>query len=147
CCSTSCRCCSASGKRAPSDPCQNCKDPPLSCTGKRGIFLWCVRRGSLGALGGVLGQQGLDRADGVGNGRDGHVVVQRQHEVSRILRHVHVQVPVALEQLGLAVGQVGAHHKVQHALLHGGVELGQAGGEQGEGGVRNDAGRAALLEL
>src|SRR5699024_10483430 len=97
CCSTSCRCCSASGKRAPSYPCQNCKNPPLSCTGKRGTFLLCVQRGSLGALGGVLGQQGLDLADGVGNGRDGHVVVQGQQDrKSTRLNSSHVSISYAV---------------------------------------------------
>ena len=65
-------------------------------------------------------------------------MVQGHHEVSSVLGHIHVHIPVAGQQLRRAVGQVGAHHIGQLALGHSLVKLGQAAGEQREGSVGDD---------
>ena len=75
-----------------------------------------------------------------------HIVVQCHHEVGSILGDIHVNIPVAGQQLGLAVGQVGAHNVVQLAIGNCLIELLQAAGEQREGRIGNDAGSTALLQ-
>ena len=99
------------------------------------------------AEGSAVLQQGLDLLDGIDDGADTHFVVDGGHEVGAVLGAVHIEVPAALQQLGLAVGQVGAQDGGQNALLHSLVELLQAAGEQGEGGVGDDVLGAALLQL
>jgi hypothetical protein len=73
-------------------------------------------------------------------------MVDGSHEVGAVLGAVHIEVPVALQQLRLAVSQVGTQDSSQSALSNSLVELLQAAGEQREGGVGNDALGAALRE-
>ena len=92
-------------------------------------------------------QQSLDLLDGVDDAGNGHVMVQSNDEVRRILGDIDVHVPVAGQQVGHTVGQVGAHHVVQHPVGNGLIELCEAAGEQREGGVGDDALGAALLQV
>ena len=69
------------------------------------------------------------------------------NKVCSILGAVNIEVPAALQQLGLAVGQVGTQHSGQNAFLNSLVELSQTTGEQGEGSIADDIGSAALLQL
>ena len=92
-------------------------------------------------------QQSLDLLDGIDDGADAHLVVDGGDEVGAVLGAVHVERPAALEQLGVAVGQVGAQDGGEGAVGHSGIELAQAAGEQGEGGVGDDVLCAALLQL
>lgn len=74
-------------------------------------------------------------------------MVDGSHEIGTVLGCVHVEVPIPLQQFGLAVGQVGAQHSGEDAVFHGLVELVQAAGEQGEGGVGDDVLGAPLFQL
>jgi len=92
-------------------------------------------------------QQVLDLLQGVDDAGNGHIVVQCHHKVGSVLGNIHVHIPVAGQQLGHTVGQVGAHNVGQGAVCHSLVELLQTAGEQGEGGVGDDVGSTALLQV
>ena len=81
------------------------------------------------------------------DGRNVLVMVDGGDEVSGVLGDVHVIVPLALQQLRLAVGQVRAQHSLDDAVIVGLVELVQTGGEQREGAAGKDVTGAAHLQL
>ena len=58
-------------------------------------------------------QQSVDLLHGIADGRDGHVVVDGCNEVSGVLGAVHIEIPVAVQQFGLPIGQVGAQNSGQ----------------------------------
>ena len=62
-------------------------------------------------------QQVLDLLQGVDDAGNGHIVVQCHHKVGSILGNIHVHIPVAGQQLGHTVGQVGAHNVGQGAVF------------------------------
>ena len=84
------------------------------------------------------------RVDDAGNA---HIMVDGSDEISGVLRQINIKVPGALQQLRLAVGQVGAQHSLDDAVIVGLVELLQTGGEQREGAAGKDVAGTAHLQL
>lgn len=78
----------------------------------------------------MLVQQGADLGHRVNDGGNALVMVDGGNEVGGVLGDVHVVVPLALQQFGLAVGQVRAQNGLDDAVVVGLVELLQTGGEQ-----------------
>ena len=81
------------------------------------------------------------------DGTDAHLVIDGSHKVCAVLGAVNVEVPLALQQLGGAIGQVGAQNGNQNTFFHSLVELLQTAGEQGDGGIGDDVLGTALLQL
>ena len=78
---------------------------------------------------------------------DRDVVVDCGDKIGDILRYIHLVEPLAgLKRLG-AVGQVGAEHTVDHALLIRLVEALEAVCEDGVGGIGEDAARRDIHAL
>ena len=92
-------------------------------------------------------QQGADLGHGVDDAGNALVVVDGSDEVGGVLGHVNIVVPLALQQFGLAVGQVGAQNCLDDAVVVRLVELLQTGGEQREGAAGKDVAGAAHLQL
>ena len=80
------------------------------------------------------------------DGADGNIVVQRGDEVSDVFGHVHFVAPLPLQQLRGAIGQVRAEHAGHCAGLIGFVEGLQPIGEDGVGGVGENAFGALLFQ-
>ena len=74
-------------------------------------------------------------------------MVDGSDEISGVLRQINIKVPGALQQLWLAVGQVGAQHSLDDTVIVGFVELIQTGSEQREGGAGKDVLGTAHLQL
>ena len=74
-------------------------------------------------------------------------MVDGGNKVGGVLGDVHVVVPLALQQFGLAVGQVRAQNGLDNAVVVGLVELLQTGGEQREGAAGEDVAGTAHLQL
>jgi len=74
-------------------------------------------------------------------------MVDGSDEISGVLRQINIKVPGALQQLRLAVGQVGAQHSLDDAVIVGFVELIQTGSEQRESGAGKDVLGTAHLQL
>jgi len=90
----------------------------------------------------VVIQQMLDLGHRVDDAGYAHIMVDGSDEISGVLRQINIKVPGALQQLRLAVGEVGAQHSLDDAVIVGFVELIQTGSEQREGSVGDDAGGA-----
>ena len=58
-------------------------------------------------------------------------MIDSRNEVGTVLGAVNIEVPAALQQFRLTVGQVGAQNSSQGAFSNSLVELLQAAGEQG----------------
>src|SRR5699024_9895597 len=84
----------------------------------------CLRsERSAAQLDAVAVQQGADLGDRVNDAGNALVVVDGGDEVGGVLGHVHIVVPLAAQQLGGAVGQVGTQHGGHDAVLVSLVEL------------------------
>ena len=81
----------------------------------------------------MLLQQGADLGHGVDDAGNALVMVDGGDEVRRVLGDVDVVVPFTLEQFGFAVGQVGAQHRLDDAIVVGFVEFVQPGGKRAYG--------------
>lgn len=92
-------------------------------------------------------QQMLDLGHRVDDAGYAHIMVDGSDEISGVLRQINIKVPGALQQLRLAVGQVGAQHSLDDAVIVGFVELIQTGSEQREGGTGKDVLGTAHLQL
>lgn len=71
----------------------------------------------------VVIQQMLDLGHRVDDAGYAHIMVDGSDEISGVLRQINIKVPGALQQLRLAVGQVGAQHSLDDAVIVGFVEL------------------------
>ena len=89
----------------------------------------------------------LDLGHRVDDAGYAHIMVDGSDEISGVLRQINIKVPGALQQLRLAVGQVGAQHSLDDAVIVGFVELIQTGSEQREGGAGKDVLGTAHLQL
>ena len=67
-------------------------------------------------------QQMLDLGHRVDDAGYAHIMVDGSDEISGVLRQINIKVPGALQQLRLAVGQVGAQHSLDDAVVVGLVE-------------------------
>ena len=67
--------------------------------------------------GSALLQQSFDLLDGIDDGADAHLVVDGSDEVGAVLGAVNIKVPAALQQVGLAVGQVASQIPIMMEMV------------------------------